>query len=79
MPVAWTIVPAPQPGAWRREWLRLLRQWRPAIPADGTGLVLTDRGLWARWLVLRMVRLGWHPVLRSNQGATFRPEGQTPW
>src|SRR4030095_11228831 len=31
IPVAWTVLPAPQPGAWRREWLRLLRQVRPAI------------------------------------------------
>ena len=34
IPVAWTVLPANQPGAWRREWLRLLRQVRPAIPAD---------------------------------------------
>src|SRR5262249_38261439 len=31
IPVAWTVLPANQPGAWRREWLRLL--WRH--PADG--------------------------------------------
>jgi hypothetical protein len=45
IPVAWTILPAPQSGAWRREWLRLLRRLRPARPPDWTGLVLTDRGL----------------------------------
>jgi hypothetical protein len=79
IPVAWTILPANQPGAWRREWLRMLRQLHPAIPAEWTVLVLTDRGLWARWLFLRIVRLGWHPLLRINQGAKFRPEGQTHW
>ena len=50
IPVAWTVLPANQPHAWRREWLRMLRQVRPAIPADWTVLVLADRGLWARWL-----------------------------
>ena len=32
IPVAGTVLPAHQPGAWRREWLRMLRQVRPAIP-----------------------------------------------
>ena len=79
IPVAWTVWPANQPGAWRRHWLRLLRRLRPAIPADWTVLVLTDRGLWARWLFWRIVRLGWHPLLRINQGAKFRPAGQARW
>ncbi len=79
MPVAWTVLPANQPGAWKQEWLRLLRQVRPAIPSDWTVLVLADRGLWARWLFRRIVRLGWHPLLRINQRATFRPAGQTQW
>jgi hypothetical protein len=79
LPVAWTVLPANQPGAWRREWLRLLRGVRPAIPPDWTGLVLADRGLWARWLFGRVVRLGWHPLLRINNGAKFRPAGQTQW
>ena len=42
-------------------------------------LVLTDRGLYARWLFRRIVRLGWHPFLRINQGAKFRPAGQARW
>jgi hypothetical protein len=79
IPVAWTVLPANQPGAWRREWLRLLRWVRPAIPADWTVLVLADRGLWARWLFRRIVKLGWHPLLRINQGAKFRPTGQARW
>jgi hypothetical protein len=32
IPVAWTIVPAGQKKAWRREWLRMLRLLRPAVP-----------------------------------------------
>ena len=79
LPVAGTVLPATQPHAWRRAWRRRLRQGRPALPADWTVLVLADRGLWARWLFLRMVRLGWHPLLRLNQGATCRPAGQARW
>ena len=79
IPVAWTILPAGQKHAWRREWLRLLRTLRPAIPPDWTVLVLADRGLYARWLFRRIVRLGWHPFLRINQGAKFRPAGQARW
>jgi hypothetical protein len=75
IPVAWTILPAGQKGAWKREWLRMLRLLRPAIPADWTVLVLADRGLYARWLFGRIVRLGWHPFLRINQGCKFRPAG----
>lgn len=78
-PVAWTVLPANQPGAWRRAWLRLLRWVRPAIPAAWTVLGLADRGLWARWLFRRMVKLGWHPLLRINQGAKCRPTGPARW
>ena len=35
IPVAWTILPATQKRAWRREWLRMLRVLRPAIPPPG--------------------------------------------
>lgn len=45
IPVAWTILPATAKHAWRGEWLRLLRQGRPAIPATRTVSVLADRGL----------------------------------
>ncbi len=76
IPVAWTILPAGQKHAWRREWLRMLRLLRPAIPAEWTVLVLADRGLYARWLFRRIVRLGWQPFLRINQGCKFRPAGQ---
>jgi hypothetical protein len=45
MPVAGTILPANRPPAWRREWLRMLRVLRPAIPQHWTVIVLADRGL----------------------------------
>ena len=76
IPIAWTILPAQKKRAWRKEWLRLLRLLGPAIPAEWTVLVLADRGLYARWLFRRIVRLGWHPMLRINQGCKFRPQGQ---
>jgi hypothetical protein len=76
IPVAWTIVPVTTPRTWRRDWLRMLRLLRPAIPASWTVLVLADRGWYARWLFRRIVRLGWHPFLRIKQRSTFRPTGQ---
>jgi hypothetical protein len=79
IPVAWTILLANVPHAWRREWLRLLRHLRPAIPRAWTVIVLADRGLYARWLFCRIVRLGWHPFLRINRGGTFRPDPQATY
>jgi hypothetical protein len=79
IPVAWMILPANQPAAWRRHWLRLLRLLRPAIPRGWTVIVLADRGLYAGWLFRRIVRLGWHPFLRINTGGTFRPDPQATY
>src|SRR5918912_888238 len=76
IPVAWTVLAATANQAWRREWLRMLRQVRRALPRAWTVLVLADRGLYARWLFRRITRLGWHPFLRINTGGTFRPTGQ---
>jgi hypothetical protein len=76
IPVAWTVLRAQDPHAWRREWLVMLRLLGRALPRPWTVIVLADRGLYARWLYRRIVRLGWHPFLRVNLGGTFRPEGQ---
>ncbi len=73
--VAWVILEAGKKPAWRREWRRMRRQLRPAVPRGRTVIVLRDRGLYARWLFRRIVRLGWHPFLWINNGGTFRPEG----
>lgn len=75
IPVAWTILPGNTSHPWRKEWLRLLRLIRPAIPNSMIVIVLGDRGLYARWLFGRIVRLGWHPFLRINVGGKFRPAG----
>jgi hypothetical protein len=76
IPVAWTVLAATAKHAWRREWWRMRRQVRRAIPGAWTVSVLADRGLYARWLFRRITRLGWHPFLRINTGGTFRPTGQ---
>jgi hypothetical protein len=76
IPVAWTVLEATAQHAWRREWWRLLRQVRRAVPRTWTVLVLADRGLYARWLFRRITRLGWQPFLRIHTGGTFRPTGQ---
>lgn len=76
IPVAWKVLPANIPHAWRREWLVLLRLLGPAVPAGWAVIVLADRGLYARWLFRRIVRLGWHPFLRINRRGTFHPAGQ---
>jgi hypothetical protein len=73
IPVAWTVLPATEKQAWRGEWLRMLRQVRGAVPRRFFVIVLADRGLYARWLFRRIVRFGWHPVLRVNTGGSFRP------
>ena len=39
IPVAWVILPAGAKHAWRREWLRRLRQRHRAIPRDWTVIV----------------------------------------
>ena len=79
MPVAWVILPAGATHAWRREWLRLVRRLRPAMPQGWTVIGLADRGLYAPWLFRRITRLGWQPFLRINTGGSFRPTGATCW
>ena len=79
IPVAWTILPANQPGAWRREWLRLLRRLRPSHPArlDGTG---ADRS----WHLCPLAVSadcppGLASVFTDQPRAKFRPAGQARW
>jgi hypothetical protein len=73
IPAAWTVLPATEKQAWRGEWLRMLRQVRTVVPRRFFVIVLADRGLYARWLFQRIVRLGWPPLLRIKTGGTFRP------
>ena len=75
IPVAWAVLPANRPGAWRPHWERLLAALAGAVPADWQVLVLADRGLYARWLFRAIQARGWHPFLRINTGGLVRPEG----
>jgi hypothetical protein len=83
IPVAWTVIPAHQPGAWRPHWERLLGRLQASVPAGWTVLVLADRGLYAPWLFGAIVRLGWHPGLRINGGQVgsgyYRVVGRRTW
>ena len=77
IPVAWRVLAATAKPAWRREWVRLLRPVRRALPRAWTVMVLADRGLDARWLLRRMPRLGGHPFWRLNTGgARFGPRAR---
>jgi hypothetical protein len=73
LPGVWTVLPAMEKPAGRGEGLRMLRQVRAVVPPHFFVIVLADRGLSARWLFQRSVRLGWHLLLRINTGGTFRP------
>jgi hypothetical protein len=75
IPVAWKILPARAKGSWQPHWLKLLEQFHGLLPHGWTVVALADRGLWAKWLFEGIRNLGWHPLLRINQGGKFRPEG----
>jgi hypothetical protein len=73
VPVAWKILPAVGKHPWKGEWQGLLRDFRQALPAGWTVIVLTDRGLYAKWLFRAIQKQGWHPFMRVNSSGTFRP------
>ncbi len=79
IPVAWEVVAAATPGAWKPHWLQLIDRLDRTLPARWTVIVLADRGLYAQWLYQAVVHLGWHPFLRINCGGKFRHTGQTTW
>lgn len=77
IPVAWAVVRAQEPGAWRPHWEGLLRQVHTQVTADWLVVVYADRGLYAPWLFTAIQGCGWHPFLRLNAGPTcsgaYRP------
>jgi Transposase DDE domain len=74
IPVAWRIVEATRPGAWRPHWEALFGHLRGSVPADWTVIVLADRGLYAHWVCTTIQALGWHPFLRINRQGHYRPQ-----
>jgi hypothetical protein len=79
VPVAWKIVKATEPHAWKPEWQTLLSHFQERVPAAWEVIVLTDRGLYAKWLFEAVTALHWHPLLRINNQGKFRPEGWCRW
>lgn len=77
IPVAWRIVAATQPGAWRPHWEALFGHLQGSVPRGWTVIVLADRGLYARWLFTTIQALGWHPFLRLNRQGHYRVSGAT--
>jgi hypothetical protein len=78
IPVAWRIVAATQPGAWRPHWEALFGHLQGSVPVGWTVMVLADRGLYARWLFTTMQGLGWHPFLRINRQGHYCVPGAAP-
>jgi hypothetical protein len=74
-PVAWKIVQANVRHAWKPEWIALLRSFQTLVPAGWTVIVMSDRGLYARWLFQEIVALGWHPLMRITHMSKFRQHG----
>lgn len=76
VPVAWKILHATAKHPWKDEWLLLLKELRRELPQGWTVIVLTDRGLYAKWLFQAIQRQGWHPFMRINSNGSFRPMGE---
>lgn len=74
IPVAWQVLPAEKAGSWKKPWLDLFSCFQGVIPEDWVVRVMADRGLYARWLFEVIQKCKWHPFLRINDRAFFRPK-----
>src|SRR5947209_1451119 len=79
VPVAWKVLPANHKHAWKPEWKKLLSHFRQRVAADWTVIVLTDRGLYAKWLFHAIRALGWHPLMRITCQGKWRRPGDYHW
>jgi hypothetical protein len=77
IPLAWQIVEATRPGAWRPHWEALFGHLHGSVPADWTVIVAADRGLYAKWLFQIIQKAGWHPYLRINRQGQYCPSGSS--
>lgn len=77
IPVAWHIVEATRPGAWRPHWEALFGHLQGSVPADWTVIVAADRGLYAKWVFETIQQCGWHPYLRINRQGHYCPQTST--
>ena len=79
IPVAWAIVKGNNKGAWQPHWVGMLALVHGAIPRKWCVLVLTDRGLYAKWLYQAIRAYGWHPFMRINTGGQYRTRRGKTW
>jgi len=79
IPVAWLVIPATKPGAWKPHWVTLFGYLKDSVPADWVVIVLADRGLYAPWLFRTIQHLDWHPFLRINAGGKYRLKTGSEW
>jgi hypothetical protein len=79
IPIAWTVLPATTPGAWKKHWLALLALVDRAVPPTWTIVALADRGLYAPWLYRALKNMSWHPFLRLNLQGCYRRLGERAW
>jgi len=75
IPVAWKVLWGGVKDPWGPYWEKLLTALKPAVPADWTVIVLSDRGLESPSLFSFIVGLDWHPLMRVKKGGLFRPKG----
>lgn len=54
--------------------LTMLGRFKGIIPPSMTVLFMSDRGLWSPELFHAVRRIGWHPMMRVQAGAFFRPK-----
>ena len=76
LPIGWATLRANEKGAWKTHWLKLIRLIGPHIPKDWTVIVLTDRGLYAKWMYKEIKKQGWHPFMRINKRGYFKKKGR---
>jgi hypothetical protein len=69
-------LPANRKQPWRPLLLDLPATVAQVGPADYQVLVLADRGLYSPTLYRAICQVHWHPLLRVNNQAYFRPHGQ---
>jgi hypothetical protein len=74
-PIAWKVLRANVRHAWKPEWIALLAMFHAWVPSDWIVVVMTDRGLYARWLFQKIVDLGWHPLMRITHLSKFCKQG----
>jgi hypothetical protein len=67
IPVAWVIVRANRPGAWKPHWRALLAALGPGVDPHLSVYVVADHGVYAKWLYRDVCAHGWHPLLRIKR------------